>query len=228
MRYVNRLLRKTHKVSYAQCGEDLIVNKILNDLSISKPSYLDIGTHHPTWLNNTYFFYKKGCKGVCVEPNPVLYKAIKKKRGRDVCLNIGIGPNEGITPFYVLSADTLSTFSQDEAERLQSFGKQFIEKVINIPMVTVNQIIEKYYQKSPNFISIDAEGMDLVILKTFDFSKYAPEVFCVETLTYTENKTEMKRTEIIDFMAAFDYFVFADTFINSIFVNREEWRNRPA
>ena len=145
-----------------------------------------------------------------------------------MCLNIGVGPIEGIAPFYVLSANTLSTFSQDEAERLQSFGKQYVEKVINIQMVTVNRILEKYFQNSPNFISLDAEGMDLVILETIDFSKYTPEVLCVETLTYSENKTEVKRTEIIDFMAALNYFIFADTFINSIFVNREVWRNRPA
>ncbi|MFM6249337.1 MAG: hypothetical protein ACKPEQ_09345, partial [Dolichospermum sp.] len=58
-------------ISYSQCGEDLIINFIFNNLGIINPSYLDIGAHHPTYLSNTYSFYRKGCQGVCVEPDPV-------------------------------------------------------------------------------------------------------------------------------------------------------------
>ena len=64
------LKRKNYKqISYSQCGEDLIMNFIFNNLRIEKPSYIDIGAHHPFWLSNTFFFYKKGSKGINIEAN---------------------------------------------------------------------------------------------------------------------------------------------------------------
>ena len=48
------------KVSYAQSGEDLILDGICDFLKIEKPTYLDIGAADPIDGNNSYLFYKKG------------------------------------------------------------------------------------------------------------------------------------------------------------------------
>ncbi len=144
-------------------------------------------------LSNTYFFYQKGCRGVCVEPDPVLFHEIKKSRGRDVCLNIGVGVDqEAEANFYITSSKTLNTFSREEAERYVSYGSQKIERVMRIPLAPINTIIEKYFDVCPNLISLDVEGLDLKILETFDFENYRPEVFCIETLT-TLKTTPSKR-----------------------------------
>ena len=47
------------KNSYSQCGEDLIVEFILNGLKIKHPTYMDIGAHHPFYLSNTALFTQK-------------------------------------------------------------------------------------------------------------------------------------------------------------------------
>ncbi len=215
-------------MSFAQCGEDIIINFILEQLGRHKPSYLDIGAHHASYLSNTYFFYKKGAVGVCVEPDPLLCESIKKRRKRDKCLNIGIGVSEKdkSAPFYVLSVKTLSTFSKVEAERYASYGHHKIEEVLQIPLLTVNDVIKDNFANCPDFISLDVEGWDMQILKSLDLSRYRPPVFCIETLTYTENKTERKITEIIDYMLSKNYFLYADTYINSIFVDSEAWAKR--
>jgi FkbM family methyltransferase len=227
---INRLSRGFDQplMSYAQCGEDIIINFVLEQLGRSKPSYLDIGAHHASYLSNTYFFYKKGAVGVCVEPDPLLCENIKRKRKKDKCLNIGIGVNQADkdAPFYVLSVKTLSTFSKIEAERYASYGNHKIDKVLNIPLVTVNDVIKNNFSNCPDFISLDVEGWDMQILKSLDFSQYRPPVFCIETLTYTENKSERKITEIIDYMLSQNYFLYADTYINSIFVDSETWAKR--
>jgi len=215
------------KISYAQCGEDLIIDFIFSTLNISKPSYLDIGAHHPIYLNNTFLFYQKGSTGVCVEPDPALFSQIKKKRSRDICLNVGIGvTKESKANFYIMTSKTLNTFSKKEAERYQSYGSQKIKRVIQIPLVPINEIISQHFTTFPNFISLDTEGLELEILKTFDFSKFRPEVFCIETLTYTEDKSEQKITEIIDFMISKEYFNYADTYINTIFLDKNSWNTR--
>lgn len=57
------------KISYSQCGEDLIVSFIFNRLGILNPNYIDIGAHHPYKLSNTAFFYESGSRGINIEPD---------------------------------------------------------------------------------------------------------------------------------------------------------------
>ena len=54
MRIFSKLFGRKWKKSYSQCGEDIIVGLVLDGLGIAKPTYLDIGTHDPVVLNNTY------------------------------------------------------------------------------------------------------------------------------------------------------------------------------
>jgi FkbM family methyltransferase len=223
-----RFLKSDKKISYSQLGEDLIIDFIFKNFKIGKPTYIDIGAHHPTHLSNTYLFYKNGSEGICVEPDPELFKKIKKERKNDICLNIGIGiEEEKLADYYVMSAKVLNTFSKEEAEHLTNTTSKKIEKVIKIPLVPINKIITKYLNnKAPNFVSLDTEGYDFKILKSLDFNNFRPEIFCVETITYTEDKTERKENEIIAFMKEKGYFVFADTYINTIFVDKNKWLNR--
>lgn len=219
---------KKGKRSYAQCGEDLIVDFILeNRFRLYKPTYLDIGAHDPVYLSNTYFFYKKGAKGVSVEPDPFLWKKIKSKRTRDTCLNVGVGVGSAsASDFYVMDCKTLNTFSREDAERYRSQDGHKIESVISLPMMSIDEILNNYFEKTPNFVSLDVEGLDVEILKAFDFGKFRPEVFCVETLTYTKDFSGKKIDETMSVMAANEYFVYADTFINTIFVDKRAWERR--
>jgi len=224
----SRLRRnRFRKDSYAQCGEDRILEHLFSWLKIEGPSYLDIGAHHPTYLSNTYHFYCKGGRGVCVEPDPALFGEIARRRPKDVCLNVGVG-TAGLksAPFYVMTAPTLNTFSEEEARRYQSYGTYRIEKVLEIPLVTVNDIIAAHFPAGPDLVSLDVEGLDLEILHSFDFAACRPVVFCIETISYTEDNTETKCSEIIEFMKGKDYIVYADTYINTIFVDQARWKHR--
>lgn len=196
-------------------------------LGIDKVSYFDVGAHHPTYLSNTYLFSKSGGRGVCVEPDPSLCKEFGKKRPQDACLNCGVGTSAGQVDFFVMSTSTLNTFSKEEVERYLSYGKHRILKTIKIELRLINDILEKHFERCPHLVSLDVEGMDYEILDSFNFGKYKPEVFCLETLSYNEDKSERKLTEIIDLMHKNGYLTYADTYINTIFVDKTAWDNRP-
>lgn len=223
--YINFLkfnLKKQYKTSYSQCGEDIIIRYIFQHIGIKKPTYLDIGAHHPFIISNTALLYKNGSTGVCVEPDSTLFKIIKKYRKKDICLNIGVGldTKKKDADFYVMSAKVLNTFSKEEAERFVKDEGQKIESIQKIPTISINQIISENFKDKPNFISIDIEGWDFEVLKCFDFEKYRPEVFCIETLTFTQYTNERKINSIIEFMKEKNYFVYADTYLNTIFVDK--------
>jgi hypothetical protein len=66
--------------------------------------------------------------------------------------------------------------------------------------------------------------MELPVLQTLDFQDIFPLVICVETIRGSPNHKSEKRTDIIDFLKSKVYFVYADTYINTIFVRSDIWQ----
>lgn len=203
---------------YSQHGEDLIINSCLRDLGIHKPSYIDVGAHHPFRLNNTYFFYLKGCKGINVEPDPHLFGLFEKQRPDDINVNVGVFKERSKMPFYVMHPNTLSTFSASEMENYKKIGHE-LRETIQVDVETINDIIGKYNDGIfPDFLSLDIEGIDLEVLKTMNYEYNYPKVICVETTMYDGSLTDQKKNKpIIDLLLNKGYAIYADTFINTIF-----------
>lgn len=217
--------------SYSQSGEDIIIGDLLQRLKIQHATYLDIGANDPVALSNTYRLYTRGSRGVCVEPNPELSRRIQLKRKRDLCLNAGIAFSDVREADYFVFEDKfhgLNTFSKAEASfweqhGTQEIGKPRIKKVLKVALLDVNDVMGKYFSPHPNLISIDVEGLDLEILRTIDFQRFKPEVFCIETLGFSKNGDEFKKNDVLDFMLAAGYFVYADTYINTIFCRLDSY-----
>jgi len=225
---IKNITKKQYQASYSQCGEDLICSYIFKQLNIKKPTYLDIGAFHPTNKSNTYLFYKNKSNGVCVEPDKSLADYFKKKRPRDLCLNVGVSPTGKFEEknFYTMSAKALNTFSEDEARKYEAFGTHRIEKINKVKIIPINDIIKSNFNECPNFISIDVEGLDFDVLKNLDIQKYRPEIFCIETINYSEDNTERKDARISKYMVDNGYMIHSDTYINTIYVEKNKWKKR--
>lgn len=216
--------KKNLKKSYSQTGEDIIVKFIFDAVGLSKPSYLDIGAHHPTYINNTALLYKTGCRGINVEPDPVLFTAFIKKRPGDINLNIGVSTDKGKLPFFVMEPPTLNTFSESEANKYVSENGFNIREKLQLDVDTIQSIVKKYHHgKFPDFLSIDVEGLDYELIKSINYKKDSPKVICVETITYSDKGKGVKQKNIINYLESQGYMVFADTYINTIFVRKDIW-----
>lgn len=221
LRFASR--RRFRTVTYSQCGEDLLIVSALNLIKGNVPfTYLDIGANDPYILSNTALLYEKGGSGFLVEPNPELVKRLKVGRGdRDLVLQCGIAFSDAVeADFYIMEANVLSTFSREEAVRYEKLGHKILNKM-RVPLRNVNEILE--ITKSLDFMNIDVEGLDEDILRNIDWKRHRPICLCVETITYETVDEPKKRNGIIDFLIAQDYMIFADTFINTIFVDKRRW-----
>jgi FkbM family methyltransferase len=214
-----------YRKSWSQCGEDLILRYLFDLLHIARPTYIDIGAHHPWYYNNTYLFYRQGARGVNVEPDPSLHAGLVRGRRHDVNLNIGIGPDEAELDFYVMSARTLNTFSASEAKKcVEQHGLRIVD-TRRIKVQTFAQVVAAHMGRTPDLVSLDVEGLDLDILRSIDFSVHRPHVFCVETISYAAGDgSGVKSAEIHALMLANGYRLYADTYINSIYVAESSWR----
>jgi FkbM family methyltransferase len=210
--------------SYSQAGEDRILSYLFATMGMHRPTYLDIGANDPMQGNNTYLFYENGGSGVCIEPDKAIFDNLSKTRERDTCLNIGITfDDKKEADFYVFPIPALNTLSKKEAEYREKNGSYKVEKIVRIPLKTINEIIQENFSATPDLVSLDVEGIDLEIIKSLDFDKYRPFAICIETISYSENRTEEKITEILDFVVSKGYFIYADTHINTIFVDEEKF-----
>lgn len=211
--------RYTRK-SFSQFGEDLILEQAFNIINDKNISYLDIGANHPYLLSNTYYFYRRGSYGTLIEPDPKLFRILKKKRPLDNVLNIGIGFGKKIVnaKLYIMSNPVLNTFSFEEAKRIEMETKDKIIYDVNIELIPINFILEDL-RSLPSFISIDVEGLDYQILESMDFQKYRPALICAETLTYQPITGGVEIKKIISLMKKKKYKIFANTRLNTIFID---------
>lgn len=215
--------RNEAKKSYSQSGEDLILHFLFrNILRLEKPTFLDIGAHDPFYLNNTFSFYLRGSRGINIEANPDLMSKFLKFRREDINLNIGIHNHTGVMKFYDMSVPTMGTFSKEEALRLQAETSIKVKRTLDISVCLLPDIISaKCGGRFPDLLNIDVEGIELDILRTIDFEKSYPKVICLETIIYEEGKRQSKRHDLFDFLKSHGYIVYADTFINTIFVKSD-------
>lgn len=215
---------KYGKTSFSQSGEDLIVDFIFENIGMNNPSYLDIGAHHPYYLSNTAYFYHKGCQGINVEPDSVLFEEFVKDRKRDINLNVGVADSEKELDFYCMSVSTLNTFSKEEVERIERETQYKLIDTKKIKVDTIVNIISKYSSGLfPDFLSLDVEGYSEQIIRSMQYLPSLPKVICIETISYSEKGRGVKDEELIRLLIEKDYMVYADTFINTIFVERKSW-----
>lgn len=210
------------KISYSQYGEDLIIYSVFREhLNIQKPSYLDIGAHHPYHLSNSALLYKFGCRGINIEANPDLIKAFYKYRPDDKNINIGISADKnGVLPFYIMEQPELNTFIKEQAESLDKRGFP-IKKVLDIQCYNLHYIIETYCNGIfPDFLSLDVEGLDEYIFEHYDFTGSRPKIICVENLNTGENGRLYKIEKIRNILKDNNYVLIADTFLNDIFADK--------
>jgi len=213
--------------SYSQAGEDAVLRFLFYDYGKKSVNYLDLGTNIPDFGNNTFLFYRNGSTGVCVEADVSLIANIKKRRPKDKVINAGVSVSEEKeADFYVFNEPSINTFDKAEAEHRSSYGNYSIQKVVKVPLIGINELIENNFTTCPDLISIDIEGLDLAVLQSLDYNKYPVPVICVETCTYSENHIRPKDKSIADFMVTKGYEIYADTYINTIFVNKSWFYNK--
>jgi len=174
---------KFTQIAYSQEGEDLVLNKLFENKQDGV--YVDIGANHPLRFSNTHFFYKKGWRGVNIEPNPELYHSLQEVRAEDINFNIGISDEKDVLDYYMFNEPALNTFSNKQADEYLQKKEYSLIKKIKVEVDTLENILSEipsFKNKTIDFMSVDAEGFDLKVLKSNNFNKNSPTVILVEIL----------------------------------------------
>lgn len=208
------------RLSYSQEGEDLVLARILGELGITTGFFVDIGAHHPARFSNTYYFYRRGWRGINVDALPGTRKLFQRMRPRDITLECGVGSQAGVLKYFAFNEPALNTFSEQEAIKKDRPPYHIVE-TIQIPVVTLKQILDENLPSGTaiDFMTIDAEGFDHEIIISNDWARYRPRVLLVELLNTDIQNLDTNPTAQV--LKSHNYRIMAKSFNTFFFVANE-------
>lgn len=182
---------------YSQFQQDKWIN---NNIFKNKSGgiFVDIGAHDGKSSSNTYFFEKNFLwKGICIEPIPQVFKALRSNR-KCICIQGAIGEKEEVKDFLRIHGPVemlsglMDKYDPRHIERiheeLKIRGGHY--EILKVQTYNINMILAQNNLFSIDFLSLDTEGGELDILKSIDFDRFHIHVITVENIYNTNDISE--------------------------------------
>jgi FkbM family methyltransferase len=211
--------------SYAQVGEDLLSAYLLGgDAEIH---YIDVGCLWPVEHSNTYYFYERGGRGLCIDANPQVGEEFRQKRPRDLFVNCGVGAEPAEGRYVMHGNPVFNTFSSERAREVERkaagrAGRTVVEE-ISVPIKPLPEIVAEtgaleLLEGRVDLLSIDVEGLEAEVIRGADFESMRPRLVVVEHLR--RHGEALAEVEMVQRLEGCGYGVAAYTGHDLYFVDR--------
>lgn len=216
---IRMLLDRYASRSYSQEGEDMILRRLFENRETG--FYVDVGAHHPARFSNTYYFYRRGWRGINIDAMPGSMKRFAAFRSRDINLEQAVSETPGTLNYYVFTEPALNGFDAKLSLARDASASPY--KIVGMRQLRTRRLDAILDENLPSgqridFLSIDVEGFDLEVLKSNDWTKYRPDVVLVEALN--SSFSELLVSEMSNFLRAQGYEVFAKV-VNTVIYRRD-------
>lgn len=198
-----------YRRSYAQDGEDVVFLSFYEGMKGYRGFYVDVGAHHPVRFSNTLALYRRGWRGINIDPTPGSMRPFRWLRPRDTNLELAIGRHSGKARFFCFNEPALNTFDEHTAHIHLQNPRYSVTKTIEVTVEPLADVLRKYLPSGQkiDLLSVDVEGFDLQVLQSNDWSLYAPQFVMVEEVSFSiEN---YKGSEIYAFLSEKGYALVA-------------------
>jgi FkbM family methyltransferase len=175
-RAAEKLVAPLGHVSYAQAGEDLVLDFLCNH----QPTgfYVDVGCNHPVRGSNTYRLYRKGWSGLCIDAAAKFAPLYKAGRPRDRFVQAAVSDRPGEVTFHHFASDELSSIGGERLADLHGYGEVRTEVM---PTRTLAAILDEAGVPAEfDILSIDVEGHDEQVLRSAEIGRYRPRIILSE------------------------------------------------
>ncbi|HRH94135.1 MAG TPA: FkbM family methyltransferase, partial [Candidatus Peribacteria bacterium] len=186
---------------YSHFGQDLWVAERLRGKRGG--FFVDLGAYTPVVANNTYLLESRyGWKGICIEANPRLFAKLKAKR-RCVCVEACVSGDGKPAEFLADGGAYGGMVEQYPAGHDATLLKYLPHcnvteggklKTRRVETVLLADILQAHGAPPViDYLSMDVEGAELSILRTFPFDRYR-----MLTMTVEHNSRPEYRKDISD------------------------------
>lgn len=210
MRVIFAIYEKTSltphfSVTFSQCGEDIVLEKIFN--SIKGGSWVDVGAHHPVRFSLTNKFYRDGLRGINIDADPEIIQLFNQLRAEDINLTAFVG-TESKYEFNIFSEKAISSANKRNVQNNLNSGYK-IANTIQVEGISLRSIFDKYHSEiGPDFLNIDVEGNELDVLKSLKFESLPkirhPKIVVIETF---DSYTNILNLDTVKLLKNYDYGV---------------------
>ncbi len=202
-------------ISYSQNYEDVMLWRALKN--VNRGFYVDVGANDPIIDSVTQAFYERGWRGINIEPMNVYIDRLYTARPRDINLPIAAADKAGELTFYEIAQTGLSTTNNDIAQKQLEGGWPMIErKVMALPL---NEIFDTHVKGPIHFLKIDVEGVEQVVLKGLDLTRWRPWILVIEATIPMSSETNHEDWEHLVLTSQYELVYFDG--LNRFYVARE-------
>jgi len=196
---------------------DRFLKKLIeHDVLPPEGFFIDVGCFHPVKENTTFVLYRRGWRGINIDVDPVKIEACNLRRPQDTNVACAVSMQAGKAIFlkkgYWSSLNSLEELERAEKERWRK---------MEVQTDTLTNLIDKttYRNRQIDFLSVDVEGHDHIVLQSLDFNRYRPKVICVEIWDTTLDG--VMASELYGFLVSEGYHLINWISLNLIFRHRD-------
>lgn len=196
---------------YSQDGEEVFLREFFQ--LKENGFYVDIGAYNPIRFSNTYWAYKKGWRGINIEPNYEGYKKFEFMREHDININCGVSDVESKLCYYMFKEGALNTFNKEEIHDMeQVIGKK------EVLVRRLDSILEEHKVEKIDYMDIDVEGLEINVLKSNNWEKYRPTIILCEQKMCFE---DILQSEVYKYLKSVGYVAISKFNRTMIYKNQE-------
>lgn len=188
-------------IFYSQIDQDKYYIENVNFYKING-TFLEIGGYDGVTGSNTYFLEKNlNWNGIVIECNPEMAELCKKTRACKICDYAVYKESGKLIDILIPDGKEIIGGKKQlcgikehlKPESLEVFKNSYIKNtVIKVKTININELLEKNDMNFIDYLSLDIEGYELELLKSFDFNKYHINFMTVEHGNVVRYQNEIK------------------------------------
>lgn len=207
------ILFKNARLSYAQSGEDMILDTIF--YNVVKGCYVDVGANNPYEQSNTQYFYRKGWRGVNIDALPGSMTIFNKVRKHDINIEAAIANDNSELTYYMFESSFYNTFDNKDIELTKSVTKLVGEK--KIKTIRLAELLGSLDLPTIHFMSVDVEGLDYQVLDSNNWNKYRPKII----ITEFSGRLDLKKDKVYRLLSENRYNLLCQTVTNVFYIEKD-------
>lgn len=178
----------------SQQGEAVVLERLV---PADAPAWLiDVGAHDGSHLSNSAPFLDQGWRGVLVEPAPVPFARLRARyQGRPGvhCVAAACSDHEGRERLFLGVDDDGGTNATLCTDDNAWFDATRSDRSVEVPVTTLAALCPAHGVPTTfGLLLVDAEGMDLEVLRGLDPAPCRPLVVCTERYLHRPDKEAAK------------------------------------
>lgn len=192
---------------------------ILTQFQFYPKHIVDVGANHGTWTRETLRYFPDA-HYTLIEPQEWLkpsFQDLLDSNSKITYYPVGAGSENGSFKFTIVDRDDSCSFRYTEEEAKENGFKQ-----VDIPIITLNDLVKTNNLSIPDIVKIDAEGLDIEVLKGASDLFGKTEIFMVEAGVVIK-EFENSFLKMITFMEERGYRLFEITDLNRPFQLKVLW-----